>query len=356
MDPNSKERYLWVKRRGILFSVGIAIALFFVCVYSLSVSNFELSFMEAMRIVIDHLTGNVPDRSVDYAAWIRDHVVMDKTAPRTVGSVMAGVILAVGGVIMQTVTRNPLTDPYTIGISSAAMLGYTIALIYGISILPFVGGDAGTMANAFVFALIPSIVIVFVSSFKRISPIMMVLIGIGMMYMFSAFSTFLKFNASDETLQQIYEWSVGTVSSLTWGDIPILTAAAVGVMVVFLFLARNVNILNAGDKVAQSLGVNPVRLRMLSFVVISIVIAVLVCKTGTIGFVGLVAPHIARLVTSNDSKILIPASAVIGAALVVLSDVAVRLIGGLPVGVVTALIGSPLFIYILYVQRKNASF
>ena len=354
---NSKEHYLFTKKRSIIISLILVVAAFLLAVYSLSVHNFEISFPEAMRIVINHITGNIPSRETDYPGWIRDTVVMKYTAPRTIAAVIVGVILAVGGAIMQTLTRNPLTDPYTIGISSAAMLGYTIAIVYGICIIPFVSGDYVAMVNAFVFALIPSAAIVFVSSFKKLSPIMMVLIGIGMMYMFSSFSTFIKFNASDEDLQNIYEWSVGTLSDVGWDDMALLIVTGISTIVVFMLLARRINILNAGDKVAQSLGVNPVRLRVVSFVVLSMVVAVVVCNTGTIGFVGLVAPHIARLFTGSDSKVLIPAAAVIGALMVLISDTLVRIIpGGLPVGVLTALIGSPLFIYFLYKQRKNSSF
>ena len=147
------------------------------------------------------------------------------------------------------------------------------------------------------------------------------------------------------------------MSSVGWEDLLPLLAAALLVLTAFMLLSKNINVLTAGDKVSQSLGVDPVRLRIICFLLISVAIAVVVCNTGTIGFVGLVAPHIARLFTGNDNRLLIPASATIGGMMVLLGDTLVRLLpGGLPVGVITALIGSPLFLYFLYRQRKQENF
>ena len=357
MTAEESTKYLNSKRRSTVFIIVFVAVMAVLAIYSLSVNNFKMSFSEAWTVVWDRICGNIPDRATDYYGWIRDYMVMEQSVPRTVASILVGVVLAVSGAVMQTITRNPLTDPYTIGISSAAMLGYCIALVYGVCVIPFIGGDAATMVNAFVFALIPSAAIIFVSSFKKLSPTMMILVGIGMMYMFSSFSTFIKFNASDESLQQIYEWGIGTMSSVGWEDLLPLLAAALLVLTAFMLLSKNINVLTAGDKVSQSLGVDPVRLRIICFLLISVAIAVVVCNTGTIGFVGLVAPHIARLFTGNDNRLLIPASATIGGMMVLLGDTLVRLLpGGLPVGVITALIGSPLFLYFLYRQRKQENF
>lgn len=282
-------------------------------------------------------------------------MVVNDNAPRTICGVCVGILLAVSGAVMQSITRNPLTDPYTIGISSAALLGVTIYIVFGICVIPFLDGDVGQIANAFVFSLIPAAAIVAVSTFKKTSSTIMILIGIALMYVFSAFTTFIKFNAAEEELQEIYEWSLGTLSSTDWGSVATMVVMSIILIVGMVLLANKINIISSGDKEAVSLGESPVRIRVICFVLISIGTAVAVCYTGTIGFVGLVAPHIARLFVGSNNKILIPASAILGGMMVVGSDCLVRLLPAvLPVGVITAIIGSPLFLYFLFKQRRKS--
>ncbi len=347
----ARRRALWIL---VFIAVVAAIA-----VYSLSVDKFGISMDDVITFLSNHFSGNVPEKSTDYMGWMTDKRIMNSTVPRTLGGIGVGAALAICGAMMQSITRNPLTDPYTIGISSAALFGVAISISYGICIIPFVDGesDASMMVNAFVFAMIPALAIIFVSTFKKMSPTMMILVGIGMMYMFSAFTTFVKYNAEAEDLHEIYEWSIGTLSRMDLADSLPVFIAFIMILIFGMAVANKINVMTAGDNLSKSLGVNPIRLRVLCFVVMSVATAVCVCFTGSIGFVGLVAPHIARLFVGSDNKILIPTAAVIGALLVLVSDVAVRLLpGALPVGTITALIGSPLFIYILYRQRKNAAF
>ncbi|MBO4797300.1 MAG: iron ABC transporter permease [Candidatus Methanomethylophilaceae archaeon] len=339
----------------MLFVLIFIAAVFFVCVLSLTISRIDITFVQAMEVIYNHITGVIPDRKEDYAGWWIDQVITNDNAPRTICGVCVGAVLAISGAVMQSITRNPLTDPYTIGISSAAMFGVTITVVYGICAIPGLAGEEGKIVNAFVFALIPSAAIVFVSSFKKVSPTMMVLIGIALMYMFSAFTTFIKFNAESEKLQEIYEWSLGTLSKTDWGSVAVISSVFVLILVSMVILANRINVINAGEKESVSFGENPVRIRLVCFVIISLATAASVCYTGTIGFVGLVAPHIARLFVGSNCKILIPASAILGGLMVVGSDCIVRSISvDLPVGVITALIGSPLFIYFLFRQRRKA--
>ena len=345
-------------KRALWIFVFIAIVAV-IAVYSLSVDKFGISMDDVIAFLSNHISGNIPEKSADYMAWMTDKRIMDSTVPRTIGGIGVGATLAICGAMMQSITRNPLTDPYTIGISSAALFGVAISISYGICIIPIVNGDsdASMIINAFVFAMVPALAIIFVSPFKKMSPTMMILVGIGLMYMFSAFTTFIKYNSEAEDLHEIYEWSIGTLSRMDLADsYPIL----IGFILILIFgmvVANKINVMTAGDNMSKSLGVNPIRLRVICFMVMSVATAICVCFTGSIGFVGLVAPHIARLFVGSDNKILIPTAAVVGALLVLVSDVAVRLLpGALPVGTITALIGSPLFIYILYRQRKNAAF
>lgn len=348
--------YRGAGRRRLGYALLLVLAIFIISVFSLSISRIDISFTQALGIVWNHITGDVPSRSEDYAAWWIDYVVVNDNAPRTICGVCVGILLAVSGAVMQSITRNPLTDPYTIGISSAALFGVTIYIVSGTCLLPFLDGDSGQIFNAFVFSLIPAAAIIVVSTFKKTSSTMMILIGIAIMYMFNAFTTFLKFNATEDNLQEIYEWSLGTLTSAGWGAVTVMIAASAILIIVMLVMANRINVIALGDKEAVSLGESPIRVRIACFLMISVATAVAVCYTGTIGFVGLVAPHIARLFVGSNSKVLIPASALTGALMVVGSDCIVRMLPAvLPVGVITALIGSPLFLYFLYVQRKRSA-
>ena len=349
-----RDEYLSKRKMQICVVTILLAILAALIVYSLSVNSFKVTFEESIQVIINRINGVEPQTYIDKMI---DYVVMEVDMPRAFGALAIGTILAISGAVMQTVTHNPLAEPYTIGISSAALFGVTISIALGMSVIPGLGKDAAIATNAFIFALIPALVIVLATTFRKLTPNMMVLIGIGMMYVFSAFTTLIKFNATEESLQEIYIWSIGTVGKIGWDELVPLSITAVLVIIGFYILSGRLNILMSGDKVCQSLGVNPFKLRIISFVLVSLGVAVCVCYSGTIGFVGLVAPHITRLFTGNNNKLLIPLSAISGALLILIGDIIVRMLpGGLPAGVITALIGSPLFLYFLFRQRANKNF
>ncbi|MBR2254239.1 MAG: iron ABC transporter permease [Candidatus Methanomethylophilaceae archaeon] len=346
--------YRSTNRRRALYIVAIIAVIVVLSIFSVSRSTLSISFFQAYDLIVKHIMGTPLD---GYMEELRTTIIFDYNMPRTLGAILVGASLAISGAVMQSITRNSLTDSYTIGISSAAMLGVTIGIVYDVCIIPVLSGDLAAIFNAFIFALIPSAAIIVISSFKKMSPTMMILIGIGIMYMFSAFSTFIKFNADAEDLQRIYEWGVGTLTDVHWPAILPMVAGTVIISVLGMVLANRINVLGSGENMSLALGVKPVITRIICFLGISVATGICVCFTGTIGFVGLVAPHIARLFVGSDNKILIPTSAVLGALLILGSDVLVRMLpGGLPVGVITALIGSPIFLVILYRQRRNAAF
>ena len=322
-------------------------------IISLSISQYPVGFTEAYHILIDHLNGVEP---ITYAERLKDHIVWDMNMPRAIGGIAVGAILGVGGVVMQSIIKNPLADPYTTGISSGALFGVTLYVIFGFSIIPFAGGDLAQIFNAFIFALVPAAVVVFISSFKKMNPTMMVLIGIGVMYLFTASTTLLKFTANPDDLAEIYIWGVGSIGKITWDNIPLLIGAMSFVILTMLFLSKSINVLTAGDNAASSLGVSPTKFRLLCLIIVSVTTAVAVCFTGTIGFVGLVAPHIGRIFVGSNNRYLIPCAACIGAFMLIAADCVARNAGtvGLPVGVITALIGSPLFLYFLISQKKSS--
>ena len=354
MTLEDRRQYHHLRPYRVVAFITLIILMVAISIYSISVNSFEMSMSDAWRAVMNRIHGIEP---IDYYHSMIDYVVIDVNAPRTVAGILIGAMLAIAGVVMQTVTRNPLADPYTIGISSAALFGVTLSVVFGFSIIPFMSGNLSTGMNAFILAMVPAAVIVFFSSFRKLTPTMMILIGIGLMYLFSSITTLIKFNASEEKLQEIYSWSIGTLTGTTWNNlIPILFAFVV-MFIILMMMSNKINILTAGDSIAHTLGERPILIRVICFVVSSAAVAICVCYSGTIGFVGLVAPHIARTIVGNKVSSLIPASAVIGGMFILIGDVIVRYLpGGLPVGVVTALLGSPLFIYFLFKSRRQANF
>ncbi len=321
-----------------------------ISVYSLSVSLYSMDFHDVIDVLSNRYHGIAP---VEYRDRILDGLIFDSYLPRAIVAVMTGAILGMSGAVMQSSMRNPLADPYTTGISSGALFGVTIAVILGISIC---SGKLGEIVNAFVFALIPMTVIIVFSVSRRTTPTAMILIGLGVMYMFSAATTLLKYSADPVHIEKIYEWGVGTLVGVGWDAVWVLLVSATFLSIALMAMCGRVNVLSTGDDMAVALGVNPKRTRLQILTLVSVCTASAVCFTGSIGFVGLVVPHVARIIVGSNLKQLIPASAVIGALLLICSDCIARVIGpsGLPVGVVTALIGSPLFLYFLIKRHSSA--
>lgn len=335
----------------LIIPIAIVILCLFLAVLSLSVSQTHITISESFRIFIDGLKNTEID---DYETYLKRKIVYETNGPRAIGALLAGATLAVGGAVLQNIIRNPLADPYTLGISSGALFGMVISLTMGISILPFLVNDDAQIVNAFVFALIPTAIIVFVSIFKKVSPTMMILCGIAVMYIFTAMTTMIKYTMDPDTYAQVYTWAIGSVGGLSWKSLPKMAAGLLVALIPVSIWSRKIDIIAQGDNQAITLGINPNLMRILCLIVISLGTATIVCYTGTIGFVGLVAPHIARRFVGSGCRYLIPCSAAIGALMVLGSDMALRILEpGLPTGVMIAMICSPIFIYILARMKRN---
>ncbi len=349
-SPDSEER-LHVYRRHVLLKyafIGASIAAaFLVAGYALTIGDYSIEFWDTYGIIWDYITGNGTGSTAEF-------VVMTYRAPRVVTGIVAGIGLGATGAVMQAILRNPLADPYTTGISSGASFGATLALGMGISLA---SASYAVVANAFVFALVPMVVIILVSKMKSSSPATMIMAGIAVMYIFNACSTMIKLWSDEETISSIFAWSVGSIDSTSWTNVAIMLVVTVVGIASLQLLSRRLNVLSTGDESARCMGVNAGQLRIVSLLIVSLVAAAIVSFTGLIGFVGLVCPHIARMVIGSDSRYLIPASAAFGAALLLVADTLGRVIiapAVIQVGVITAFIGAPLFLYLIVKQKKEA--
>ena len=211
ITPVMEDYHRYILRKWIFIAVCI-VAAFLAAGYSLKVGAYDIGYVDTYKTIWEHLTGNIRAGNDDYVIW-------DMKLPRTITAILAGAGLAAAGVVMQSILRNPLADPYTTGISSGASFGATLALGLGITF-----GSAGyaVITNAFLFALIPMGVIVTVSKMRGATPSTMIMAGIAIMYIFNAITTLLMMWSDPQELSSIYRWQVGSLDIVQWGDIPIM--------------------------------------------------------------------------------------------------------------------------------------
>ena len=333
------------RSRKIIFIAVLAVLIAVIAVLSATVGSYSISASEVYGIIWDQITGGTQSDTV------KQHIVIDLRLPRIFAAIIAGFALAVCGVAMQSMMKNPLADPYTMGISSGAGFGAALAIILGFEMVS--GG--GIVINAFIFAVIPSLVIVLLSRIRSPSPTMMILCGISLMYMFNALTQLFMLLSDPDDLASVYTWLVGSVDGIDCSELMIIFLVALDGCFVVQYFANQLNVMGIGDERARTLGINVDRQRLIILLVITLVAAAVVSFTGVIGFVGLVAPHICRLIIGADNRYLIPASGCMGALLLLVSDIIAKTIVAptmLPVGVIMSCIGGPVFI-ILILRRTR---
>lgn len=344
-------RYTFRKILFIIICICLTVTMFWL---SLAVGTRQLSLEESLNLFINHLMGNIPDHDSDI--WYDDNIVWNYRVPRALFAITAGAGLSVAGAVMQGVMKNPLADPYTTGVSSGALLGASIAIVLGFSLGGSGIAGAGVVINAIVFAMLPVVAIVAMGPFFRKSPASLILAGVAVSYAFSSLTSLLLVTTDSSTLATVYHWQVGTLTEVSWESIPpVLAVQLVGLAILFP-LANKINLMALDDKDAKSMGLDSEKLRMVCLVILSVMAAIIICYVGVIGFVGLVIPHMVRIVLGSDNKYLIPASAALGAAFLLTCDVVSRSIdvsSSIPVGVVTSFIGAPIFLALIIREKKN---
>ncbi|MDF7651734.1 iron ABC transporter permease [Pantoea sp. Acro-805] len=280
-------------------------------------------------------------------------IVWDIRLPYALMAVVVGFSLGLAGAEMQTILNNPLASPFTLGVSSAAAFGAALAIILGIGI-PGVPDQWFISANAFIFALFAALMLDGVTRWTKVSTSGVVLFGIALVFTFNALVSMMQFIASEDTLQGLVFWTMGSLARASWEKLGVLTAAF-AILVPFSMLSSwKLTALRLGEDRAVSFGIDVRRLRLATLLRISILSALAVAFVGPIGFIGLVAPHIARMMFGEDHRYYLPASALTGALVLSLASVASKnLIPGviIPVGIVTSLVGVPFFLSIILRHR-----
>jgi len=343
-----KEEYKKFIGRKVFFISFFILLIVLLCGISISLGPLNFSVLEVYATILDKFFPNffnVPE--------LAPRVIWYMRLPRILMAIVAGVGLAIAGAEMQGILRNPLASPFTLGISAGAGLGAALAIIAGVG---FIGGGLLLVGNAFLFALIPAFVIVGLARFKRATPETMILAGIAMTYIFSAVSSLLYYFSEAEALKDVVVWLMGSLGRATWSNISIISLVLAVCLPMLIWKSWDLNVMSAGDETAKSLGINVERTRIFVMIVASFLTAVIICFTGMIGFIGLVAPHITRICIGGDNRFVVPASALFGAAFLVGADIIAREVVApviIPVGIVTSCVGGPLFLYLIIKKKRE---
>lgn len=280
-------------------------------------------------------------------------IVWDIRLPYALTAIIVGLSLGLAGAEMQTVLNNPLASPFTLGVSSAAAFGAALAIILGITI-PGIPTQWVISANAFLFALIAVLMLDLVARWTRVASAGVVLFGIALVFTFNALVSMLQFIASEDALQGLVLWTMGNLGNTNWVKLTILLVVFLVIFPWSLSNSWKLTALRLGEDRAVSFGIDVRKLRLTTLLRISILSALSVAFVGPIAFIGLVAPHIARLIFGEDHRFYLPASALTGALVLSMASIASKnLVHGvvIPVGIVTSLVGIPFFLYIVLRYR-----
>jgi len=348
MTDTGRQEYARLTEKRVLFIIGLILLLIALAGVAVTLGSADLSVADSYLAIFAGLfpgSVDLPDRMIESNAV---GIIWGWRLHRVLFAIVGGFGLAVAGTVMQGVLRNPLASPFTLGIASAASTGATIAIVLGAGIL---SGSFLVIGNAFLFAMLAAAAIYGMARLRGMGSETMILAGIALMYLFSAITSLLQYLGTAAKVQEVVFWMFGSLDKSSWPKLGIVTITPI-----LLWRAWDLNALAEGDEVAKSLGVSVERSMAGFMLAASLMTAVIICFTGTIGFIGLVAPHITRMAIGTDHRTLILASGLVGAALLLGADCLARvLIPGaiIPVGIMTAFLGIPFFLY-LFMRRRDA--
>ena len=338
-------RYL---TRGILLILMLPLVMLF----ALSVGSAQIGMGKSLGILFSHVPGLSHIITAGEFSSMQDYILTQVRLPRILVAGFVGGCLSVTGAVYQGLFHNPIAEPHIIGVSSGAALGATFAIIGGLS---FSAAGLGAISIcAFAGAICTIILVAFASGMNRgRSDITVLLTGTAVSTLFSAFMSLLM-SLNRQSMEKVYLWTFGSFSSSGWTKAAWTAGIALAGTAILFYLAKDLNLMAMGEDTAKSVGVETVRTRAILLTVTAFMVGISVSVSGMIGFVGLVVPHCMRFLFGDDYRRIVPASFIGGAAFLILCDTVARTImapGEMPIGVITALIGAPYFIWLI---RKNS--
>lgn len=333
---------------GLMMMVFMAVVL--TAILSITLGTVDIPFGQVVEVILAKF---MPDRYPDYVDGALHDVVWLIRMPRIVLALIVGISLSIVGVVMQAIVKNPLADPYILGISSGASLGATLAILMGIGAV-FGGNFVGVMA--FIGAFAVSMAVMTISGIGgRSNSIRLLLAGMALSAVCSSLSSLIIYLAHDKDgIQSITYWLMGSVAGATWERLVWLVPIILLGGLFFMTQYRTLNLMLLGDDVSITLGKDLRKPRQLYLILTSIMVGLVVYSSGMIGFVGLIIPHICRMILGTDHKRLIPASALLGGLFLLWSDIFSRTIlphSELPIGIFISAIGAPFFVWLLIRKR-----
>lgn len=342
--------------RGVFAVLIVAAALCASILCAVAVGQMGIPFSEVIATLGRRLFGIDVGSGIEGAQF--ENVVWDIRLPRVLLSVLVGAGLALCGVVMQASLQNPLADPYLLGVSAGGSLGATVAILTGF-------GASGVLMGAtlplwaFLGSLAATVVVLVVGSLgSRTSAVKLVLAGAAVNALCSAISSsFVYFAASTEGIRSVTFWTLGSFASATWADIPLAAGVVLAAVAIMGTQIRSLDVMLTGDESAVTLGVDSVARRRLYLVICALVTGTLVSQVGVIGFVGLLVPHVVRSIVGSSHRRLLPVAVISGGLFLLWADVIARVVisnSELPIGIVTAVLGAPVFLHML--TRKEYSF
>lgn len=341
------------RRRTRLWLVGLAMGLVATLVVAVAVGAFAVPAGTVVQILGHHLLGWPGERTWSAPA---DAIVWQVRLPRVLLGALAGAGLAICGVALQAMVRNVLADPYLLGVNSGASSGAAAAILFGVGV-GFV--EYALQATAFLGALAASLLVFLVArSAGRVTSIRLLLAGVAVGYALYALTSFLIFaSGSAEDARSVMFWLLGSLALAQWNaPLAIVAIVVAGAVVVLTFWGRRLDALAIGDETAHTLGVAPERFRLLLLVVVALCVGVVVSASGSIGFVGLVVPHLARRAVGGRHVRVVVVAALMGAILLIWADIIARTLFApqeIPIGIITSLVGAP-FLLVL-IRRLHAA-
>jgi iron complex transport system permease protein len=353
MVPNVRKNYLKTRHKQFTTIILLCIILFVVIIGTIGIGIADVSVDTAAKIVLSKIPG-ISNLIEPNWTPTQEAIILTVRLPRILLGVAVGFALAAAGCILQGLFRNPIAGPYFLGISSGASFGAAMAIVLNMVVF----GTFTLTIMAFLFALLTTLLVYMISRKKgKLSINTVLLVGMAINLFFASLVSLLMYIA-DEQLRAIVFWTIGGLWSATWTDFyTILPMVAIGFAVAMIF-SFDLNVFLSGEEQALSLGINVSNVTKILLFTASLITAAAVSVSGCIGFVGLVGPHITRRLVGPDNRVLLPASGLCGAILIVLADTLARTITypvEVPVGVIMGLVGAPFFVSIILQKDKKGA-
>ncbi len=355
-------------RKKVLLIISLIFISIIALMLGICLGAVDIPFIDLIRVFFHPI---LPDFVAEPSQYYYSDFVFKSRMPRVVLVALTGFSLGVAGMIMQGLLRNPLVSPFTLGLSTAAAFGAALSILfgpilfggfYGYSIIftdsvKFYGKDIITVIFAFALSMASIGIVLLLARGRDVTRSTVILSGVVISYLFQAGIMATKYFSDDDQLREITLWIMGTFTGTSWGEVLILIPIIIACSLYLIRTSLDINALSAGDDVATNLGVDVPKLRRNGLIVCTLMTAACLSFTGVIGFVGLMAPHICRMIIGNDARYLLPAAGLMGVAILAVSDLFCRLIirpGELPVGIVLYVIGGIFFVWMIGNKKWRA--